>query len=676
MDQRSLVLGRFAGLSEDETRWARAAAVLGAGFRPALVSEVAGVDPGHGEVAAEGLWRSGLVRSASDGTAAFVHPVFAQLLYDDLAPLVRTRLHGRAFTALRTRGMEDAAAEHAVRGDLAGDPAAVDVLSRTGRRAFLAGAAQTAVSRLEAAVRLSGDTPAAPLLGDLGRALVETGRLAEAVTVLSRLLQADLQPRTRVEALTVLSRAHFTLGDLGRAGAALEAATALAEHACPDAVVLPLCQHAAGLLLAAGPAAALPLADRALVLAEGAAPSVRARTDAVRAMLAFWCGDPSGLPALWSAGRQLLGGTEADVAADLRSLPAAVLSPFAGTAALAGRSADAETAFRTGIAAAERIGAVNAGAAFRIGYGSLLLGLRPQEGLAVADELLAVTDLVPFAEPFARCLRSHALLETGQEQESLAEQERADVVVASSGLWLCALRLQHVQGLRLLRRGRSTQASVVFAAMDARARELGVGEPCLVPFARQAVLAHVRSGRVPEAQQLVARLEEQAGRLPCRWPTAAAAASRAALALHAGERREADARYRSAVELLEGAALPLELADVLVEHGTLLRRDGRSGEARESFRRAAELAESAGGLWLARRAGEELVAAGGRRRARRGADELTPQEQRIAELAATGASNKDIAAHLAVSVRTVRTHLEHVYAKLGIHSRRELMLRG
>jgi DNA-binding NarL/FixJ family response regulator len=88
------------------------------------------------------------------------------------------------------------------------------------------------------------------------------------------------------------------------------------------------------------------------------------------------------------------------------------------------------------------------------------------------------------------------------------------------------------------------------------------------------------------------------------------------------------------------------------------------------------VAGAAGGTWLARRAAEELAAAGGRNRARRGAEELTPQEARTARLAATGASDKDIAAHLAVSVRTVRTHLEHVYAKLGLHSRRQLMAMG
>jgi DNA-binding CsgD family transcriptional regulator len=160
--------------------------------------------------------------------------------------------------------------------------------------------------------------------------------------------------------------------------------------------------------------------------------------------------------------------------------------------------------------------------------------------------------------------------------------------------------------------------------------------------------------------------------LPCRWPAAAAAAGKAALALRR-DLPDAGKHYRLALELLDGASLPLEQAEVLIEQGTMLRHQGRPREARESFRRAGEAAESVGALWLAGRAGEELAAAGGRRVTRRAAQELTPQEQRVARLATTGASNNDIATQLAVSVRTVRSHLEHIYTKLGIHSRRELM---
>ena len=678
MDQRALVLGRFAGLTAPENRWAQAAAVLGVRFRPDLVHEVSGLGVEDGELAAEGLWHGGLVRSGADGDAEFVHPLFAQLLYDDIAPPLRTRLHAEAFTALRARGMRDVAAEHAIRGDLVGDARAIEVLTVAGARAFRAGAPQAATSRLEAAVRLSGDTPSPTLLTQLGLALLEAGRLPEAVATLSDLLRSDLPGATRVEALTTLSRAHFSLGQLDRAGAAVQTATAIAEHACPQLVVLPLVQHATAVLMTAGPAAAMPIADRARALASSSDPRVRAQVEATWGMLAFWCGDAAGLAAARSAGEQVLHAGPSEVADDLRSGAAGVLNPFAGTTALAGHFGEAERAFRHGIDAAERVGAVGAGAALRISYGTMLLRTRVGDSLLVADELLSMSDLVPLAEPFARTIRSHALLEMGREAESTAEQQLAEAIAAPAGLWLCSLRLQHVHGLRLLRSGRPAEASAVYSALEEQERKLGIREPCTVPYARHAVVAHVRSGRLLEAKGVVAGLEEAAATLPCRWLPAAAAAGRALIALHDEQRHEADALYRRAIDILDGASLPPELAEVLLDRGTMLRQDGRTDEARDSFRRAADLAASVGAAWLTGSAADALAAAGGRRarRGQRQADEFTPQEQRVAQLAASGASNRDIASNLGVSVRTVRTHLEHVYAKLGIHSRRELMMRG
>ena len=174
----------------------------------------------------------------------------------------------------------------------------------------------------------------------------------------------------------------------------------------------------------------------------------------------------------------------------------------------------------------------------------------------------------------------------------------------------------------------------------------------------------------------MAWLDERARHLPCRWPAAAAATGNALLARERGDLVPAEEGYRIAVEHLDGVPLPLEQAEVMIEHGSMLRRDGRPREARlaQTSRRAGRgrRRDLAG---PPRRAGEELAAAGGRL-VRRGARELTPPEQRIARLAATGASDRDIATHLVVSVRTVRTHLEHIYTKLGMHSRRELMAMG
>jgi len=94
----------------------------------------------------------------------------------------------------------------------------------------------------------------------------------------------------------------------------------------------------------------------------------------------------------------------------------------------------------------------------------------------------------------------------------------------------------------------------------------------------------------------------------------------------------------------------------------------------ETLRDGLDLAHRQGGLRLAERARQELVIAGGkpRRDAVRGRDALTPSELRVAELAAGGQTNRQIAQALFVTQRTVENHLTSTYGKLGIGSRSEL----
>ena len=118
----------------------------------------------------------------------------------------------------------------------------------------------------------------------------------------------------------------------------------------------------------------------------------------------------------------------------------------------------------------------------------------------------------------------------------------------------------------------------------------------------------------------------------------------------------------------------LELARSLAELGAALRRGRLRAEAREHLREAAELAQECGAERLEERIDEELRIAGARprRRAFSGADSLTPSERRVAVAAAAGATNREIAQELFVSLRTVEMHLTNTYRKLDISSRSEL----
>jgi DNA-binding CsgD family transcriptional regulator len=112
----------------------------------------------------------------------------------------------------------------------------------------------------------------------------------------------------------------------------------------------------------------------------------------------------------------------------------------------------------------------------------------------------------------------------------------------------------------------------------------------------------------------------------------------------------------------------------MADLGAALRRCNRRSEARAPLARARGTAHRCGALVLTERAQDELRATGARPRrfALAGSEALTASERRVARLAASGLSNREIAQQLFVTVNTVESHLRHGYLKLGVHSRAEL----
>jgi ATP/maltotriose-dependent transcriptional regulator MalT len=125
------------------------------------------------------------------------------------------------------------------------------------------------------------------------------------------------------------------------------------------------------------------------------------------------------------------------------------------------------------------------------------------------------------------------------------------------------------------------------------------------------------------------------------------------------------------VEALEGSPARLELARGLVLLGGAMRRLGRPKEAREPLRECLEMAHRFGAVAIAAEARAELLAAGARPRrpVTTGVDALTPGERRVAGMAASGMSNREIAEDLFVTVKAVQWHLRNVYRKLGVSER-------
>ncbi|HEX3606319.1 MAG TPA: AAA family ATPase [Candidatus Dormibacteraeota bacterium] len=668
-----LLLARFAALPEPALRLARAASALGVHFRTGPAVEVARLDEAGVDDALEALLRSGLLRGAGGSTLEFVHPLFRHALYEDMEPPVRARLHARAVAVLAGQGLDAEAAQHAVRADLVGDPVALAVLERAGRAALRGGALQTAVRHLEAALDLSGERPSAELLGVLGEALLASGRPAAAIETQERLLaDPELPAAARVAGLRLLGHAHWAAGDTHQAALQLDAAAGLAERSgLAGAAVEVLLDRAQTSWLTTGPGDSLRAVTRARTLAEDVDESLRTRVGAAWGFVSFLCGDPAGLEATAAAAAVV----ESDLGAHLSELTSSwgALMTHGHVGKYAERLTEARRVLQIALGAAERLGAVEAIAAVALSLGDTLIraGLLGDAQL-LAERGMAIGELVPFMAPFGAAGGAVLAQLTGRLEESeamcaLVEAQPRPPAIAL--LWV-----HHVRGRRALVEGRAEAASAWFIRAEELTHRAGIGEPCVVPWARHAVAAHTGAGRLADAQRVLGWLEECATRLPCRWPRIAAACGHAHLAEARGDVATAERHLQNALALHDEVGLPLEHAQTLIERGRLLRRVGRPAAARAPLASALHLAEEAGASWLAAQARAELQVAGGRRH--RSLDEperLTAQETRVADLVCAGRSNQQIAQHLSVSVNTVETHLKHVYAKLGVRSRVELM---
>ncbi|MEH3053291.1 MAG: LuxR C-terminal-related transcriptional regulator [Patulibacter minatonensis] len=131
---------------------------------------------------------------------------------------------------------------------------------------------------------------------------------------------------------------------------------------------------------------------------------------------------------------------------------------------------------------------------------------------------------------------------------------------------------------------------------------------------------------------------------------------------------------READRVLAASPLLLERGWALHDLGRMQRIAGARVEAREPLKQALVIAERAEAPTLRRVAQDELAASGARprRTALSGVESLTPSERRVADLAAAGRSNREIAEELWVTRKTVEVHLGKVYGKLGIRTRAQL----
>ena len=260
--------------------------------------------------------------------------------------------------------------------------------------------------------------------------------------------------------------------------------------------------------------------------------------------------------------------------------------------------------------------------------------------------LLAVVAAMRGSEDECRSLVS--------ESRDLAAARGLGVVAAFADWAMVLLELGLGRADEALWRGREIRSTVVFcwSALDrieaaSRVGKRDIARAWLDPFARWA-----ESSAAPWARAVV---------LHCR-------------ALLADDRSEADGLFLSALQAHARAARPFERARSELAYGEFLRRDRRRVEAREHLRTALDAFERLGATLWAERARVELRASGqtARKRDPSTRDELTAQELQIARFVSEGLANREVAAQLFLSPRTIDFHLRNIFRKLGITSRTAL----
>ena len=657
---QELVRDRLAQLPAAALAAAQVAAALA---RPtvAVVDAALGTPP---ESPAAAAVAAGVLERDGE-RVAFAHPLLATVAYQLLGTGERRALHTRLAGILDD--LEERARHLALAAD-APDETVAAALAEAARRAAARGAPDAAAELLEQARNL---TPASDHVRRSRRAIEAAERRFEAGEVghARRLLEevvAETPPgdvrahalarlgwvcthqegiragadvffaalaeptddvRLRIEILQGLAWCLHSSRSVAAASQHASAALALAETLGDPTVLAGILAHVAFLDSVGGEGIATATIERALAL-EHVPPwsQVLGRPDWIHALLLVWTGK-------LEAGRERFDALRRAALdnGDEHTLPF-VLFPLARVELLAGDIASAERHARECYELAERNGQV---------------GERPY-----SLTILALVD-------------AHL----GRVEPALARIEEGLVLADRLGVLPAGLELLATRGFLELSLGDAASAERTLDQVAAQAHALGLHEPALYRFHGDRIEAKITAGRREEAAELLDELERLGATLERAWPLAIAARCRGLLASALGDPDGASRALDEALALCERVGQPLEHGRTLLVLGSVQRRDRKKRPARESLERALGIFESLGARLWAERARGELARVGGRAPA----SELTPTEERVAELLASGLTYQQAADALFVSPKTVQWNVSKIYRKLGIQSRAELV---
>lgn len=661
------LLLRVGRLGRSAPALTHALAVLGARADLADAAELAELDVAEARALAASLVEAAVLEPGEP--LRFVHPIVRTAMYEDMPAGDRALLHARAAQLLAARnGAPDSIAVHLLACDPAGDPVRVATLREAARGALARGAAETAVRYLRRALAEPAPESARPgLLLELGSAAARAGE-ADGIERMREGFDLAIDPRTR-------AAGGLELGAALLWGARMvDESVQVLERALESADEAELAIRIEAVLLMCGVTTASArerVADRlreARGRVERLPPEVaRVLVPPVATDLVITDGTAAGASEL--AKRALADDflLREQVENDLPLLyPAVWVLIHAGqldAAEAALRDAAAKMTARGSPLGLAMASAFDAFARHRAGE------LASAEAAARSSlELPAEADW-GIANPIAAAALAAVLVERGDLEDARALLGRLQDgfdpdVMPSQALRESRAKLRMAEGDP---RGALEELLAIARWEDTWKLPGGVVP---APWRSAAALAHAALGEADAARALA--LEEVALARRFGAPRPVGVALCCLGLLETGER--GIELLEEAVQTLERSGDRLEHARALVTWGSALRRAGRSRDARARLAEGMDLAHRCGATVLVDRAHQQLTRAGARPRrvALSGRDSLTPSELRVAEMAAEGMTNKEIAQGLFVTLRTVEMHLSNAYGKLEIRSRRDL----
>ncbi len=667
---------RLAQLGPAATAFTQAVAILGEDADPTQAAALARLEVDEAFGAISQLATMEILRPLKPSTKAtgdfrrtlgFVHPLVRAAVYEGLSEAERIQAHACAAQLLTDADAEpEQIAAHLLHVTPQGNPGAVATLRQAAEQALVRGAPDSAVVYLE---RCLAEPPPleerVELLIQLG-AIAQQVDLAKAVQHLSAALTLTRQPQQRALITEMLG---FALFYGGRTNEAIAVYTQAEQTLAETKKHTDLRRRLQASLIN------IALTDPSLL---------RLATE--------WTDRLREEPPQESLGSRMLD------------------CMIAGYDAYTGGSAEAAVArARRGLAGGHVLKQTNANSAFAHGC-MVLMCADLDEVMPLLDALAAQAHRrgLIFILAGSKCFRARAWFWRGFLVEAEADARdavramqtaRLDMVLPYAAIYLAdalmeqgrlaeaeaalncvtlpsvRLQLGHwywllVRARLLTLQGRTEEGLAETVACGRRLADHGWHNPALAPWRSTAALALLSLGRRDQAHALAAEELE----LSRRWgaPRALGLALRVTGLVEGGP--QGLGLLRQAVEVLAPSPARLEHAKALIDLGAALRRAGHRAESRQHLRQGIDLAELCGATPLVERGLAELRATGARPRHIRlsGPAALTPSEHRVAELAATGRSNRDIAQTLFITTHTVELHLTRAYRKLGITSRTHL----